>query len=77
MTLLQLLQASSAAETSKKIDEELKELQSTLSNIEQARPFEDLTVSKLIMQGLSSDNDSGGRSRRSSSRDSKSRRDYD
>jgi len=33
-----------AEETSVKIDEELKNLQSTLANIEDARPFEDLTV---------------------------------
>ena len=73
MTFFELLQASSAAETSKKIDEELKELQSTLSNIEQARPFEDLTVSELGMQGLSANKDLGGRSWGSSPRDSKSR----
>ena len=33
-----------AKETSDKIDEELKDLQATLANIEDARPFEDLTV---------------------------------
>ena len=33
-----------AEETSVKIDEELKNLQKTLANIEEARPFEDLTV---------------------------------
>ena len=33
-----------AKETSEKIDVELKELQTTLANIEEARPFEDLTV---------------------------------
>ncbi|KAG8925269.1 ATP synthase d subunit [Tulasnella sp. 419] len=33
-----------AEETSKKIDQELKDLQATLANIEEARPFEDLTV---------------------------------
>ncbi|KAF8609265.1 ATP synthase d subunit [Ceratobasidium sp. AG-I] len=33
-----------AEETSVKIDEELKNLQTTLANIEDARPFEDLTV---------------------------------
>jgi F-type H+-transporting ATPase subunit d len=39
------LQVSRARETETKIDEELKELQATLANIEEARPFEDLTVS--------------------------------
>ncbi|KAH7888066.1 ATP7, subunit D of the stator stalk of mitochondrial F1F0 ATP synthase [Phlebopus sp. FC_14] len=33
-----------AKETAEKIDVELKELQATLANIEEARPFEDLTV---------------------------------
>ncbi|KAF9224328.1 ATP7, subunit D of the stator stalk of mitochondrial F1F0 ATP synthase, partial [Gyrodon lividus] len=33
-----------AKETAQKIDVELKELQATLANIEEARPFEDLTV---------------------------------
>jgi len=33
-----------AQETSDKIDMELKDLQATLANIEDARPFEDLTV---------------------------------
>ncbi|KAL0949819.1 hypothetical protein HGRIS_009854 [Hohenbuehelia grisea] len=33
-----------AKETEQKIDVELKELQATLANIEDARPFEDLTV---------------------------------
>jgi len=33
-----------ATETSHKIDIELKELQATLANIEDARPFDDLTV---------------------------------
>jgi len=37
-------QVSRAKETETKIDEELKELQATLANIEEARPFEDLTV---------------------------------
>jgi F-type H+-transporting ATPase subunit d len=40
-----ILQVSRAKETETKIDEELKELQATLANIEEARPFEDLTVS--------------------------------
>ena len=38
------LQVSRAKETETKIDEELKQLQATLANIEEARPFEDLTV---------------------------------
>lgn len=38
------LQVSRAKETETKIDEELKELQATLANIEEARPFDDLTV---------------------------------
>ena len=37
-------QVAKAEETSQRIDEELKELQATLDNIEQARPFDDLTV---------------------------------
>jgi len=36
-----------AEETVKKIDEELKDLQATLSNIEEARPFDDLTVEQV------------------------------
>lgn len=35
-----------AKETTEKIDAELKDLQATLANIEDARPFEDLTVSR-------------------------------
>ncbi|KAE9404493.1 ATP synthase d subunit [Gymnopus androsaceus JB14] len=35
---------SKAKETEQKIDLELKELQATLSNIQDARPFQDLTV---------------------------------
>jgi len=38
---------SKAQETAAKIDEELKNLQATLANIEQARPFEDLTVDDI------------------------------
>ena len=34
-----------AKETEEKIDVELKELQATLANIEEARPFDQLTVS--------------------------------
>jgi hypothetical protein len=40
-----LLQVEKAQETEQKIDVELQQLQATLSNIEEARPFEDLTVS--------------------------------
>ncbi|EMD40974.1 hypothetical protein CERSUDRAFT_80618 [Gelatoporia subvermispora B] len=35
---------SQAKETTEKIDAELKDLQATLANIEDARPFDDLTV---------------------------------
>lgn len=38
------LQVAKAKETEEKIDVELKELQATLANIEQSRPFEQLTV---------------------------------
>ena len=38
------LQIANAKETESKIDEELKDLQATLSNIEDARPFDELTV---------------------------------
>ena len=38
-------QVAKAQETSEKIDVELKDLHATLANIEDARPFEDLTVS--------------------------------
>jgi F-type H+-transporting ATPase subunit d len=41
---LYFAQSTSADETVKKIDEELKDLEATLANIESARPFEDLTV---------------------------------
>ena len=40
-------QVAKAKETECKIDEELKDLQATLANIEEARPFEDLTVRRL------------------------------
>ena len=39
-----MLQVEKANETAQKIDVELKDLQATLANIEEARPFEDLTV---------------------------------
>jgi hypothetical protein len=38
------VQVAKARETEQKIDVELKELQATLANIEQARPFDQLTV---------------------------------
>lgn len=38
------LQVAKARETEEKIDVELKELQATLANIEQVRPFDQLTV---------------------------------
>ncbi|KIP09828.1 hypothetical protein PHLGIDRAFT_115984 [Phlebiopsis gigantea 11061_1 CR5-6] len=37
-----------AQETADKIDVELKDLQATLANIEDARPFEDLTVDDVL-----------------------------
>jgi F-type H+-transporting ATPase subunit d len=43
-----LIQVESAKATALKIDTELQELQATLANIEEARPFEDLTVSCLL-----------------------------
>jgi F-type H+-transporting ATPase subunit d len=42
-----------AQETERKIDVELKELRQTLANIEDARPFEQLTVSSLYSFQLS------------------------
>lgn len=41
---LAVIQVAKAQETADKIDVELKDLQATLANIEDARPFEDLTV---------------------------------
>nr|OQO18817.1 hypothetical protein B0A51_12603 [Rachicladosporium sp. CCFEE 5018] len=38
----------SAEETKTKVDEELKDLEKTLKNIETARPFEDLTVDEVV-----------------------------
>ncbi|KAK6440884.1 GAL4 enhancer protein, partial [Oleoguttula sp. CCFEE 5521] len=38
----------SAEETKMKVDEELKDLEKTLKNIETARPFEDLTVDEVV-----------------------------
>ena len=43
----------SAEETKGKVDDELKELQTTLKNIETARPFEDLTVVSEVPSGRS------------------------
>ena len=41
----------SAEETKGKVDDELRELQTTLKNIETARPFEDLTVVSVVSSG--------------------------
>ena len=41
----------SAEETKGKVDDELRELQTTLKNIETARPFEDLTVVSVVPSG--------------------------
>ena len=40
-----MVQVEKAQATAAQIDVELKSLQATLANIEDARPFEDLTVS--------------------------------
>ena len=45
-------QVAKAKETTEKIDAELKDLQATLANIEEARPFEDLTVSGICCGAL-------------------------
>jgi hypothetical protein len=42
------MQVEKAQATAAQIDVELKELQATLANIEEARPFEDLTVRLLF-----------------------------
>lgn len=42
-------QVAKAKETTEKIDAELKDLQATLANIEEARPFEELTVSHVCL----------------------------
>jgi hypothetical protein len=44
LTSADFIQVAKAQETEAKIDVELKELKETLANIEQARPFEQLTV---------------------------------
>ena len=41
----------SAEETKGKVDDELRELETTLKNIETARPFEDLTVVSVVLSG--------------------------
>lgn len=43
----------SAEETKGRVDSELKELEKTLTNIESARPFEDLTVVSYSFYALS------------------------
>ena len=42
----------SAEETKGRVDGELKDLQKTLENIEQARPFEDLTVVCVVPRAV-------------------------
>ncbi len=46
---LRSFQVVKAQETEEKIGVELKELQATLANIEEARPFKDLTVRVVIL----------------------------
>lgn len=48
-TARNVLQVAKAKETEEKIDVELKELQATLANIEQSRPFEQLTVGTSVL----------------------------
>ena len=45
----------SAEETKGKVDDELRELETTLKNIETARPFEDLTVVSVVPSGTISE----------------------
>ena len=40
-----------AQKTEQKIDEELEKLRQTLANIEDARSFDELTVSSLVLSG--------------------------
>ena len=47
-TCVHQMQVAKAQETEQHIEEELKNLQATLANIEEARPFEDLTVRFLF-----------------------------
>ena len=42
----------SAEETKARVDGELRELETTLKNIETARPFEDLTVVSIQLSNL-------------------------
>jgi F-type H+-transporting ATPase subunit d len=42
--ITELQKVAKAEETAQQIEIELKDLQATLANIEEARPFEDLTV---------------------------------
>ena len=73
------LQVSRAKETETKIDEELKELQATLANIEEARPFEDLTVGSApkLRRTLPNQYPTGQRSRRCAPSHRGGRRDHD
>lgn len=48
--MLDTSQVEKAKATAEKIDVELKDLQATLANIEEARPFEDLTVGSTPRQ---------------------------
>lgn len=48
LTFCAAWQVAKAQETSQRIDEELKDLQATLQNIEQARPFRELTVRVVV-----------------------------
>lgn len=44
---MELLQVAGAQKAAQKVDQELQALQSTLKDIESARPFEDLTTSDV------------------------------
>ena len=59
-----LSQVEKAEQTVAKIDEELKDLQATLANIEEARPFEDLTVRLSCPYWWDEAHDCVGRGRR-------------
>lgn len=47
--LFPIVQVAKAKETEQKIDVEIKELQATLANIDEARPFDQLTVCAVYM----------------------------
>ena len=70
---------SKAEATAAAIDVELKALNATLANIEDARPFEDLTVCSLVsceFRRLFMSTFIGGRRWQSPSRNSGNRQDY-